>query len=541
MRGERSLQAAVRQLRAVLAEISNNPDPDLAAMLAAKPAVLARFQPLFAPERIPSLTAEAFQAFLLFKHNCHWVGLHPQGPWLCADLPALRQALALLVDESRPLRDRLDRLAPQGEAPLVPRLGRAVLTAILHIVSPDKYGVWNGISEVGLKTVRAWPPFGRRASLGERYVAINDILLALARALHVDLWTLDTLWWRVKGPRQPGPDGSLRDQRGCRRRGTVAKRVVGLFADCSGAERAVQKLLSNGFARAELSLVVNDTRGEPVTTVQEGVGLGAVADELLSALAEAAIAEEEATDYGEGVRRGGILLIVTTTEDKAGHAEAILRRHEAGDLAVRVAQGQERGWTGPPPAAEPSTAADLTRGHDPARTCPPEAALPGEGAPDPLRPAAGEEVTIPVMEEEVEVNKRAVQRGGVRVSSRVTETPVEETVRLREEQVSVERRPVERPASETDLAAFQEGTIEVTQTVEEPVLSKQVRVVEEVVVRKDVEERTETVQETVRRTDVEVEPWGAAGQGRARGGSGAATKPAGTKRPAVRKSKTHKS
>jgi hypothetical protein len=94
----------------------------------------------------------------------------------------------------------------------------------------------------------------------------------------------------------------------------------------------------------------------------------------------------------------------------------------------------------------------------------------------------------------------------VRVYSHVIEQPVEQEVRLRDERVTVERRPVDRPASERDFAAAQEGTIEVTETREEPVVAKQARVVEEVVIKKDVEEHTETVRDTVRRTEVEVDP-----------------------------------
>ena len=123
--------------------------------------------------------------------------------------------------------------------------------------------------------------------------------------------------------------------------------------------------------------------------------------------------------------------------------------------------------------------------------------------------AAEGEVRIPVVEEELQVGKRQVQRGGVRLYTRVTERPVEERVRLRDETVHVERRPADRPATEADFAAAKEGTLEVTETDEEPVVRKQARVVEEVVVSKEVQEQTETVQDTVRRTEVEVEPRGA--------------------------------
>jgi uncharacterized protein (TIGR02271 family) len=109
-----------------------------------------------------------------------------------------------------------------------------------------------------------------------------------------------------------------------------------------------------------------------------------------------------------------------------------------------------------------------------------------------------------VVEEELKVGKREVERGGVRVESRVEETPVTEEVQLREERVHVERRPVDRPVTDTDKA-FREGTLEVTERAEEAVVSKSARVVEEVVVGKEVEERTETVRDTLRRTDVDVQ------------------------------------
>ncbi len=112
---------------------------------------------------------------------------------------------------------------------------------------------------------------------------------------------------------------------------------------------------------------------------------------------------------------------------------------------------------------------------------------------------------IPVVEEEIQVGKRAVQRGGVRVYSRVTETPVQEQVNLREEHVRVDRQPVNRPASEADFRSGTDQVIEVTEYAEEPVVAKQARVVEEVRVGKEASERTETIRDTVRRTDVEVE------------------------------------
>jgi uncharacterized protein (TIGR02271 family) len=109
------------------------------------------------------------------------------------------------------------------------------------------------------------------------------------------------------------------------------------------------------------------------------------------------------------------------------------------------------------------------------------------------------------MEERLRVGKREVAGGAVRVRSYVVERPVEEQVRLHEERVAVERRPVDRAATDADLAAFQERTIEARATSEEAVVGKEARVVEEIGVRKEATERTETVRDTVRSTKVEVE------------------------------------
>ncbi|HEY0603378.1 MAG TPA: YsnF/AvaK domain-containing protein [Herpetosiphonaceae bacterium] len=120
----------------------------------------------------------------------------------------------------------------------------------------------------------------------------------------------------------------------------------------------------------------------------------------------------------------------------------------------------------------------------------------------------GGEVKIPIVEEELRVGKREVEQGGVRVNTRVEETPVNEQVTLREETVDVHRKPVDRPVSDADVANFQEGTFEVRERAEEAIVDKQARVVEEVHIKKDVEERTENIQDTVRRTDVDVDQIG---------------------------------
>ena len=84
----------------------------------------------------------------------------------------------------------------------------------------------------------------------------------------------------------------------------------------------------------------------------------------------------------------------------------------------------------------------------------------------------------------------------------MVETPVERDVTLHGERVTIERR---RPADATASGhAFEERTVEVRETEEVPVVEKTARVVEEVAIRKEETERTETVRDKVRREDVEV-------------------------------------
>ena len=124
------------------------------------------------------------------------------------------------------------------------------------------------------------------------------------------------------------------------------------------------------------------------------------------------------------------------------------------------------------------------------------------------RPQAGgsgkEEEVIPLAEENLEVGKRTVDRGTTRVRRYVVETPVERDVTLHGERVTIERRtPV---AGSVPGHAFEERTVEVHETEEVPVVEKTARVVEEVAIRKEATERTETVRDTVRREEVEVNP-----------------------------------
>jgi uncharacterized protein (TIGR02271 family) len=244
----------------------------------------------------------------------------------------------------------------------------------------------------------------------------------------------------------------------------MAKTVIGLFDDPRQAQNIIQAFVDDGFRREDIRTL----------TRQEEASVG-----MLSAYG---VPEAEAQDYAEGLRRGGVVVLVDAADERADRAVAIMERYPAMDLEA------QRG-------------AEAARGRGRAGT----------------REVETGEIKVPVVEETLQVGTRQVRRGGVRLYTRVTERPVEETVRLRDETVHVERRPVDRPATEADFAAAQERTVEVTETDEEPVVRRQARVVEEVVVSKAAEEHTETVRDTVRRTEVEVEPLGAGQAREARG------------------------
>ncbi len=135
----------------------------------------------------------------------------------------------------------------------------------------------------------------------------------------------------------------------------------------------------------------------------------------------------------------------------------------------------------------------------------------GEGRPDTtgilpspaVVPSRSDEV-ISVYEERLEVGKRDVSHGKLRVQSHVVETVVDERVSLRSETVQVDRRPVDRAVDMAD-DPFRDRTIELEEFAEEAVVSKQARVVEEISLRKEVHDRTETIRDTVRHTKVEIE------------------------------------
>lgn len=170
--------------------------------------VLARHRPIFSSEHIPTLTKEEFTSFLYSENNHHWNGLYRKGLGAAEDMNVLRQGLAVLLDEDKPIQERLPKALER-----VAGLGKATATAILTVAYPDQYGVWNNTSEAALRQVGLWPEFGWGVDIGNRYAKINNLLTRLAADLEMDFWTLDAFWWFVLTPQpvEPLPLSNLED------------------------------------------------------------------------------------------------------------------------------------------------------------------------------------------------------------------------------------------------------------------------------------------------------------------------------------------
>jgi len=157
--------------------------------------VIQKYDFLFHPNNLDNLSVEDFKSFLLIKNNKHWEGIHRQGNMVTSDMGKLKSTLKLLLDESKPIKERLDKIIPKDNPPMIKGLGRAVLTPILLVVYPNKYSVYNSVVEAGMKSLSIFPNF-RKESFAEKYVKINEIISNLAKQNALSLWQIDEVWWQ---------------------------------------------------------------------------------------------------------------------------------------------------------------------------------------------------------------------------------------------------------------------------------------------------------------------------------------------------------
>ena len=272
----------------------------------------------------------------------------------------------------------------------------------------------------------------------------------------------------------------------------MAKTVVGLFSTTAEAQRVKQLIVSGGNVSASNVKIVSHDSQDYAGTEHADTGIGEKVSHFFKSLTGGD--DEAHGHYASGLNTGGALLTVKTDDDEAQGIAVLLR--ENGARNIENNNDTDNGYDDIS-AGVPGTVSGLTTGATATSNYGTTSGYQEKGL------ATGG-ASIPVVEENLVVGKREVDRGGVRVYSHVVEEPVSADVTLRDENIIVERRPVDRVATAADFTPG-ERSFDLRATGEEAVVGKNARVVEEVVVGKDATQRTEAIRDTVRRTEVDVE------------------------------------
>jgi uncharacterized protein (TIGR02271 family) len=280
--------------------------------------------------------------------------------------------------------------------------------------------------------------------------------------------------------------------------------ITAMYDSSSQAEAARDELVGIGVPSADINI-----RGTSGGASSGGTTMADDNRSFWDDLKDLFVPDEDRHTYAEGMRRGGSLLTANIPAGLEDQAIDVLDRSGAVDLDTRSSEWRESGWQGYEGVAPTARGATYDTGAVAATGLAEDSGQRGAGFASTDVGAretttARDEGVVEAAEERLRVGKREVERGGVRVRSYVREIPVEEQVALREETVRVERRPVDREVTAGD-DVFQEKVIEASERDEEAVVAKDVRVTEEVAIGKDVDTRTETVRDTVRKQEVEVE------------------------------------
>lgn len=263
----------------------------------------------------------------------------------------------------------------------------------------------------------------------------------------------------------------------------MANTVVAVFDEYQEAQGAVDELLVSGFNQNEIKLASEDASPRDYRVDEKAPSTGGVKSFFRSLFGN----DERTNLYDEAVKHGNfVVTAMAESDEKSAIASDILSQHHPVDIEQR--------WQEWFPGDRTMSASERN-----------DASIGGQDF------ARGrltdiESRAIPVVEEQVKIGKREVQRGGVRIYQHSTEIPIQQDLELQEERVTVDRVPVDRLATDAD---FKDETFEMREMKEEAVVQKQARVVEEVRVGKERKQRTERIRETARRTDVEVEQLGA--------------------------------
>ena len=323
--------------------------------------------------------------------------------------------------------------------------------------------------------------------------------------------------------------------------GTHNKRAVGVFSTRPEAEKALHTLNDSGFGMGQVSVIARDAdsdRGIAGAEVKKQVGnkadegasvgavsggalggltgllvglgtlaipgvgpimlagaaatalattaaggaIGAATGGLLGGLAGLGIPEREAKAYHDRVDQGGYLVIVDGTEAEINRAESILNHGGIRDWAVYDIPSTEARIDSMPPA--PVVAAPTMP-----RTAP-----------------ATDDESIKLYQERLVVDKDREKTGEVAIGKHVETETAQVSVPIEKERVIIERTtPVNAGATVVSGVAFQEGEAIKMDVYEEVAdIHKEAFVREEVSIRKEVTEEMVSVEETIRREEIDI-------------------------------------
>ena len=224
--------------------------------------------------------------------------------------------------------------------------------------------------------------------------------------------------------------------------------VVGVFERYESARHAANLLHDSGF-------------GEDAVHLTDGGGTAAdehrgTWDSIRSFFAEVFGADRDAdrmmSPYAEAVRRGCAVVKVDVDdadEPRVDRARQVLESAGAVDIDERVAEWRDQGWSGEVDAAafdrlkdDGALGTHAAAGSDSVPSDAGTVGMPASAEPGTMRSAAREDGrpdVIPVVKEQLEVGRRAVPTGGVRVYTHSVERPVQERLDLREEHAKVDQ------------------------------------------------------------------------------------------------------
>jgi uncharacterized protein (TIGR02271 family) len=245
------------------------------------------------------------------------------------------------------------------------------------------------------------------------------------------------------------------------------EKVVAVYDTAAHAEAAVRTLKSAGYSANDIS--VRQNRDDTPTVELREPG-------FWQRLFGRDIGLHEAAGYGDTVMKGGVVVSVRVPESEVPKVIEVLDTYQPVDVPDRARTYGSSAAAAPKVVVPPPTSADVRK----------------------------DEEVVRLAEEQLNVGKRQVDAGITRVRRFSVEKPVETNVTLHEEHAEVIRRSISDAGYLNDIDWCEE-TIEVTETAERPLVNKTVRVTEEVVIRRRSSDHIETVRDTVRRQQLEVE------------------------------------